>query len=191
MTETATTGSPDDTPTDPVTPAAPLPSAAARKVEEDATPGLTGSATKKPGSNSKPRRESESIEIYNELHEREKESLCAQIATLDKRLAKSSNKNQLALRQPRQANETDLIQVKKDLDRENIRQHTRSEMDRRIADAVEVSKDEWKKTMETEVKAHVAEEQEHSDQQKQEHEAENRSRAITNAKSMNSRTNRP
>jgi hypothetical protein len=130
--DTATTDSPDDDrPSDPVTAAVSLPSAVARKAEDP--PGRTGSATKKPGSNSKPRRDSESIENNKELHEREKESLRAQITTLDERLAKSSNENQLALR------------------------HFQKDMDL----ALQTSKSEAEVLL-----------QQHSEQWKQEHEAE-------------------
>jgi hypothetical protein len=80
------------------------------------SPGRTGSATKKPGSNSKPRRDSEPIENNIELHEREKESLRAQIATLEEQLAKSSSEHERALQQLRHASETELFQVKKDME---------------------------------------------------------------------------
>jgi hypothetical protein len=80
------------------------------------SPGRTGSATKNPSSNSKPRRESEPIENNIELHEREKESLRAQIATLEEQLAKSSSEHERALQQLRHASETELFQVKKDME---------------------------------------------------------------------------
>jgi hypothetical protein len=66
--------------------------------------------------NRKPQRESEPIENNIELHEREKESLRAQIATFEEQLlAKSSSEHLRALQQFRHTSETELFQVKKDM----------------------------------------------------------------------------
>ena len=80
------------------------------------TPGRNNGTPKIGGSNSKSRRDSEPLENTLELHEREKESLRSQIYTLEEQLTKSNQVHECSLNQLRLASETELIQVKKDME---------------------------------------------------------------------------